>query len=176
MLFSTNLQPFMLKIPYSDAVVTKFDFIPWTTSEVVLMNMHNPTVIDAICSCLNIDSLLALSTTCSKGRTSWVAYKKCMFNIIKMLSMFLKDIEGFRKMQRKTGALIISDAAWHYFTRSDVRRSILDIAVHATHTQTVVHQLKCVEVFSVWGDDHAGQEFESTYSEEYTESIHQTLI
>lgn len=155
----------MLQLPCTAADFPDIQVVPWTVPESVLMNMHNLTIIDAIYSCLNIDSLLALSMTSSKGRLSWIAYKQRIFNVIKMLSKFFKDPEGFREMQRKTGAVIIGDVPLLYFTRSAVGNAIFDVAVNPTHAQNVARQLVCMEGFSVWTGGHWGRDFDYAYSQ-----------
>lgn len=155
----------MLKLSYNAEDDEDSRTVQWTVAESVLMNMHNLTVIDAIYSCLNLSNLLSLASTCTKGRMCWIAYKHRMFNVIKMLSKLFKDAEGFREMQRKTGAVIIGDVPLLYFTRSAVGLGLFEIAVVPTHAQHVVHQLICLEGFSVWSAGHWGRDIDRANGE-----------
>lgn len=124
-----------------------------TAAESILINRYNPTIIDGIFDRLNMASLIALSRTSFKGHASWIEYNKRTFNIIRMLSKYIRDPNGFREMQKRSGAVVMGEAALFFLNRSAIPALVFNIAVHPSRASQVLRHLVFVQGFRLWHND-----------------------
>lgn len=140
-----------MQIPSSaETQTTDLRLVSWSIAETVLMDYQNTTVIDGIYDDLDLYTLISLSTANFKGQRSWLVYKKRTFNIIKNLSKYFHDPDGFRDMQRRTGAVICGELPLLFFRRSNIFHGRVDVAIKPFHTKTVVQHLVRTEHFRLW--------------------------
>ncbi|KAL1671989.1 hypothetical protein EV122DRAFT_295171 [Schizophyllum commune] len=92
---------------------------------------------DLICSCLEQKDLLNYSLVCKDTRRAVRAYSSCAFRLYHSLRKFMAegDVMAFRSVMRRTGTIISGSVAVHYFARTPVRDSDLDLYTEGRHAR-----------------------------------------
>lgn len=79
--------------------------------------LHTPHIYDVIFSALSPDNLIQCSRTSRDMYDATNNFKRRAFDISKHLMLFFRDVTGFRKLQRRTGAVISGSNALQFMDR-----------------------------------------------------------
>ncbi|KAL1750606.1 hypothetical protein FB107DRAFT_223578 [Schizophyllum commune] len=101
---------------------------------------------DLICSCLEQKELLSYSLVCKDTLRAVRAYSSCAFRLCHSLRKFMseQDVMAFRNVMRRTGTVISGSIAIHYFARTSVGNSDLDLYTEGRHARELfdfIHRL-----------------------------------
>ncbi|KAL1674007.1 hypothetical protein EV122DRAFT_282430 [Schizophyllum commune] len=101
---------------------------------------------DPICSCLEQKDLLNYSLVSKDTLRAVRAYSSCAFRLCHSLRKFMseKDVMTFRGVMRRTGTIISGSVAVHYFSRTCVGDSDLDLYTEGRHARELfdfIHSL-----------------------------------
>ncbi|KAL1711989.1 hypothetical protein EV715DRAFT_297505 [Schizophyllum commune] len=92
---------------------------------------------DLICSCLEQKDLLNYSLVSKDTLRAVRAYSSCAFRLCHSVRKFMseKDVMAFRGVMRRTGTIISGSVAVHYFARTPVGDSDLDLYTEGRHAR-----------------------------------------
>ncbi|KAI5827905.1 hypothetical protein K523DRAFT_209916, partial [Schizophyllum commune Tattone D] len=92
---------------------------------------------DLICSCLEQKDLLSYSLVSKDTLRSVRAYSSCAFRLYHSLRKFMSenDVMVFRTIMRRMGTIISGSIAVHYFARTSVGDSDLDLYTEGRHAR-----------------------------------------
>ncbi|KAL1736319.1 hypothetical protein EV714DRAFT_267155 [Schizophyllum commune] len=101
---------------------------------------------DPICSCLEQKDLLNYSLVCKDTLRAVRAYSSCAFRLCHSLRKFMSEesVMAFRSVMRRTGTVISGSVAIHYFARTSVGDSDLDLYTEGRHARELfdfIHHL-----------------------------------
>jgi hypothetical protein len=78
-------------------------------------------------ACLNTRDVVVLGQTCRPLHTIAEDERAKRQDISKLLKRYVKDTDGFRRLMRETGAIIVGDLARDFFTDDDHKEQELEL-------------------------------------------------
>ncbi|KAI5886714.1 uncharacterized protein SCHCODRAFT_02672851 [Schizophyllum commune H4-8] len=93
----------------------------------------------ALCSCFNTRDLVRYSQVCRDTRRAVQSYSSQAFQLHRTLVNFMSvdEVRAFRQLMRETGTLISGSVAIHFFSRTDVGESGLDLYMEGDNAHNV---------------------------------------
>ncbi|KAF7968777.1 hypothetical protein HWV62_29324 [Athelia sp. TMB] len=116
----------------------------------VLHGHGNPTIIDEIYCQIEIQDILAISSTCRSGWMCWEKVRCRMFSLRRLLTGFVRDAEGFHAFMHQTGTVIFGRTVRQLLDRRSIGEWPLDVLVESRHASALERLLTDVEGYTRW--------------------------
>ncbi|KAF7983182.1 hypothetical protein HWV62_23428 [Athelia sp. TMB] len=121
--------------------------------ERVLMDHGNISIVDLIFDELDICDIIAIGSTCKRGRLAWQGYRERVFNLNKFLSVYVHNTTIFRSVIRATDSIITGSCVTDFLRRTHSGSRPLTIVAKRYEAWYILDFLEEVEGYDEWTDD-----------------------